>query len=132
LKTRPQEFKQPDVSSKLERPPEVDALVAPSDGFIAFEPSENPATATLPSENPQTLEALPLGAHLILRCRKDWRDATIIAISPDKITLSVNAPSGRTYRVRRPPDTLLTIENSLPVIGTGSWRVNFARYDVRW
>lgn len=118
----------------------MDALVAPSDGLNAFEPSENPTSATTPSQNsqtlealnPQTLEALPLGAHLILRCRKDWRDATIIAIAPDKITLSVNAPSGRTYRVRRPPDTLLIIENSLPVIGKGSWRVNFARYDVRW
>ena len=128
------------MSTNLERPPEVDALVAPSDGLNAFEPSENTATAPSPSENPQALElltpqtlrALPLGAHLILRCRKDWRDATIIAIAPDKITLSVNAPSGRTYRVRRPPDTALIIENSLPVIGTGSWRVNFARYDVRW
>ena len=120
------------MSTNLERPPEIDALVAPSDGLNAFEPSENLTTATSLSENTQTLEALPLGAHLILRCRKDWRDATIIAISPDKITLSVNAPSGRTYRVRRPPDTELTIESSLPIIGTGSWRVNFARYDARW
>ena len=78
------------------RPPEVDAPVAPSDGLNAFEPSENLATAattTSPSENPQalaalnlqTLAAFPLGAHLNLRCRKDSRDATIIAIAPDKI-----------------------------------------------
>jgi hypothetical protein len=122
------------VSANLERPPDVDALkVAPPDGLPAFEVSETPATlAAKLSENTSTLNTLPLGAHLILRCRKDWRDATIIAISPDKITLSVNAPSGRTYRVRRPPDTALVFENALPIIGTGSWRVNFARYDLRW
>ncbi len=88
---------------------------------------------SLTTDSCLTLAALPLGAHLILRCRKDWRDATVIAISLDRITLSVGAPSGRTYRVRRLPDSPLIFEGAIPILGEGaSWRSGFARYDVRW
>jgi hypothetical protein len=80
----------------------------------------------------RTLGALPTGARLILRCRKDWRDATVSVITPEAVTLSVNAPSGRTYRVRRAPDALLSFESALPILGEGSWRAGFARYDARW
>lgn len=83
-------------------------------------------------ENGLTLSALPIGARLILRCRKDWRDATIVTITPEAITLSIGAPSGRTYRVKRPPDALLTFDGTIPVLGEGSWRVGFASYDRRW
>jgi hypothetical protein len=88
--------------------------------------------SSLLSESGLTLAALPVGARLILRCRKDWRDATVIAVSIEGITLSVGSPSGRTYRVRRPPDSLLSLEGSIPVLGEGSWRGGFARYDSRW
>lgn len=84
------------------------------------------------NENGLTLSALPVGARLILRCRKDWRDATIVAVTPEAITLSIGAPSGRTYRVKRPPDALLTFDGTIPVLGEGSWRVGFASYDRRW
>ncbi|HEY0385296.1 MAG TPA: hypothetical protein VGC64_04765 [Pyrinomonadaceae bacterium] len=85
-----------------------------------------------PGTEPFTLDTLPVGAHLILRCRKDWRDATIIAVSIEAVTLSVGAPRGRTYRVRRPPATPLSFEGAIPIIGAGSWRAGFARYDTRW
>jgi hypothetical protein len=79
-----------------------------------------------------TLALLPIGAHLILRCRKDWRDATVVAITTEAVTLSVGAPRGRTYRVRRPPDASLSFEGEIPVLGEGAWRAGFARYDTRW
>lgn len=79
-----------------------------------------------------TLARLPIGAHLILRCRKDWRDATVVAITAEAVTLSVGAPKGRTYRVRRPPDAALSMEGGIPVLGEGCWRAGFARYDTRW
>ena len=88
--------------------------------------------ASLPSAQTLTLAALPLGAHLILRCRKDWRGATIVRLSPEAITLSVGAPTGRTYRVRRPPDSPLSLDGSIPVLGSGSWRVCLVHYDRRW
>lgn len=79
-----------------------------------------------------TLASLPVGARIILRCRKDWRGATVMASAPEAITLSVNAPSGRTYRVRRPPDTILSFDGAIPIVGEGCWRAGFARYDTRW
>ena len=79
-----------------------------------------------------TLGSLPTGAHLILRCRKDWREATIAAVSLEMITLSVGSPSGHTYRVRRAPDSLLFLDGSIPVLGEGCWRANRVRYDLRW
>ena len=79
-----------------------------------------------------TLGALPLGAHLVLRCRKDWRTATVIRVEPDKITLSVSSPTGRTYRMRRPPDAPLTFDGYVPLLGAGHWRNALARYDARW
>lgn len=82
------------------------------------------------------LGALPLGAHLILRCRKDWRTATVVRIELEKITLSVSSPTGRTYRMRRPPDAPLTFHNhNIPLLDAGKpscWRAGLARYDVRW
>lgn len=103
-------------------------------------PDESAAIAALPGglqvsatgEDTLTLASLPVGARLVLRCRKDWRDATVIAISPEKVTLSIGAPSGHTYRLRRPPDTPLSLLGDIPVIGEGDWRAGFARYDTRW
>jgi hypothetical protein len=79
-----------------------------------------------------TLASLPVGARLILRCRKDWRSATVMAVAPEAVKLSVNAPSGRTYRVSRPPDTILSFDGTIPLVGEGCWRAGFARYDTRW
>lgn len=79
-----------------------------------------------------TLSTLPLGARLILRCRADWRDATVVASTLDRVVLSVGSPSGRTYRVRRPATLALTFDGHIPVLGEGSWRAGLVRYDARW
>jgi len=77
---------------------------------------------------------LPLGAHLVVRCRKDWRTATVVALALDQITLSVSSPTGRTYRLRRLASTPLTFDGHIPLLGenVSSWRAGLARYDVRW
>jgi hypothetical protein len=104
----------------------------PSDEGVALADLPDGLPVSPVNENGLTLSALPIGARLILRCRKDWRDATIVAVSLEAITLSIGAPSGRTYRVKRPPDALLTFDGTIPVLGEGSWRAGFARYDMRW
>jgi hypothetical protein len=98
------------------------ALAAQSDGLDASQATKNILT----------LGDLPIGARLILRCRKDWRDATIAAVSLETITLSVGSPSGHTYRVRRPADATLSLDGSIPVLGEGCWRVGRVQYDLRW
>ena len=79
-----------------------------------------------------TLGSLDVGARLILRCRKDWRDATVISRTPEEVTLAVGSPSGHTYRVRKPAASPLTLDGSIPVLGSGPWRAGRARYDLRW
>ncbi len=110
------------MSTHIERPPDT----------VGFDLLYGGLDASLVAETPLTLATLPVGAHLILRCRKDWRDATVVASTPDKVTLSVGAPSGRTYRVRRPPDSIIFFDGSIPVLGEGLWRVLLVNYDTRW
>lgn len=121
------------MSITFERPPDdsATALLAPG----GLSPSHAIDTAVTAAAATPTLGALPLGAHLVLRCRKDWRTATVIRIELEKITLSVSSPTGRTYRMRRPPDAPLTFEGSIPLLGetaSACWRAGLARYDVRW
>jgi hypothetical protein len=111
------------LSAKIDEPPAGADFLSDPGGSDVF---PSPETATL------SLADLPTGARLILRCRKDWRDATVAAVTVEAITLSVCSPSGHTYRVRRPPDSLLLLEGSIPLLGEGSWRVGFARYERRW
>lgn len=90
-------------------------------------------SATQETEKSLTLASLPVGARLVLRCRRDWRDATVAAVALDCIVLSVGSPSGRTYRVRRAPDSPLSLDGAIHVLGdSGAWRVSLARYDTRW
>jgi hypothetical protein len=112
------------LSTNLERPPgDVAVLAATAHGGL------DTSTA---SANTLTLGALHVGARLVLRCRKDWRDATVAARSPEEVTLLVGSPSGHTYRVRRPADSTLSLDGSIPVLGEGSWRAGRVRYDLRW
>ncbi|HYP51999.1 MAG TPA: hypothetical protein VEQ42_00575 [Pyrinomonadaceae bacterium] len=93
-------------------------------------PDATPTAPELP-----TLGSLPVGARLVLRCRKDWRDATVAFLEPDRVVLSVNSPTGHSYRVRRPPDSLLFLDGHVPVLGEGtplSWRAGRVRNDARW
>ena len=111
------------MSANVERPPDIATAFGASPGGLYA--SEN-------SENVLTLGSLPVGSRLILRCRKDWRDAAVVAVSTEKVTLSVGSPSGHTYRVRRAPDSPLFLDGSIPVLGEGCWRAGRARYDLRW
>lgn len=85
-------------------------------------------------EKAETLGSLPVGARLILRCRADWRAATVAAyeVGLGRVILNVASPKGGTYRVRRPADAALSYDGHVPLLGEGSWRAAFARYDVRW
>ena len=116
----PWTYKKRIVSKESTRPPEAVANESMTGGF---------ALSTVENE---TLSSLPVGARLILRCRKDWRDATVAARTEDTITLSVFSPTGRTYRLRRPPDSPLSYDGSIPILGEGHWRTGLARYDPRW
>ena len=107
-----------------ERPPEAHAYEAPPDGLLL---STDVAQAA-------TLGSLPVGARLILRCRADWRAATVASFETHlgRVVLNVASPTGHTYRVRRPADAALAHDGHLPILGEGQWRAGLARYDVRW
>ena len=113
------------MGANFERPPGDEAALAATLAAGGLDAS----TAT---ENILTLGSLEVGARLVLRCRKDWRDAVVIASSPEGVTLSVGSPSGHTYRVRRPAEAPLSLDGSIPVLGEGSWRAGRVRYDLRW
>ena len=110
------------MSANVQRPSDEVDFVAASGGLEVSQQTENILM----------LGDLPIGARLILRCRKDWRDAVVAAISIEEITLSVSSPSGHTYRVRRPTDSILSLDGSIPVLGEGCWRAGRVRYDLRW
>ena len=115
------------MSAELERSPETEAV-----NKLLINGDLDSSAQTEPAH---TLADLPLGARLILRCRKDWRTATVAAVALDVITLTVCSPSGHTYRVRRPPDALINFDGAIPLLGeptAASWRVALARYDARW
>jgi hypothetical protein len=118
------------VSTNLPRPPEArEANTLHDDGGL--EPS---ATNSTPATD-ITLAQLPLGSRLVLRCRKDWRAASVSSIQEDCVRLNVASPSGHTYRVRRPHDSPLTFDGEIPVLtdrDSAGWRVALAHYDARW
>ena len=107
-----------------ERPPDACATEAPPDG-LSLSIEDVPAA---------TLGSLPVGARLILRCRADWRTATVASFEAHlgRVVLNVASPTGHTYRVRRPADSALAYDGHRPVLGEGQWRAGLARYDVRW
>ena len=115
------------VGTTRERPPVAEAHDAATGG-LPHSPGED---ATRPAP---TLGSLPVGARLILRCRADWRAATVAAFEaePGRVVLNVASPTGHTYRVRRPAESPLTHDGHFPVLGAGCWRAALARYDVRW
>jgi len=112
--------------------PPADALSATAGGpFSELEGAASQAEAAAAA----TLGSLPTGARLILRCRADWRAATVASFEPElgRVVLNVASPGGHTYRVRRPADSELVADGPFHVLGPkGSWRACFARYDLRW
>ena len=134
-----------DSGTTHERPPEALAHDAATGGLtvsaeassVAEPSSVEPSSVNdLASANEAapTLGGLPVGARLILRCRADWRTATVAFFDAagGRVVLSVASPGGHTYRVRRPADSPLAYDGHFPVLGQGSWRAGLARYDVRW
>lgn len=86
-----------------------------------------------------SLAALPVGARLIIRCRADWRTACVSHSTSERITIIIHSPRGGTYRIRRPPDTPLQFDNSIPILNItdaecrrATWLGGMAIYDVRW
>lgn len=114
------------MSAELERPPIAEAVTLSATGGLDLSRADAPA---------RTLAELPLGARLVLRCRKDWRTAAVAAVALDQITLAVCSPSGHTYRVRRPATAPLVFDGHIPILtdrAHADWRVALARYDARW
>jgi hypothetical protein len=78
---------------------------------------------------------LPTGARLVVRCKADWRTATVSVVTPEFVKLLVNSPRGGTYRIRRPPDAELQNDGYIPVLTDCEetvWRDGLASYDARW
>ena len=119
------------MTTNVQRPPDVEGNEA-SSGGLTVSTVELEATASAIKPEAVTLGSLPVGARLILRCRADWRTATVAAFEAERVVLSVASPTGHTYRVRRPHDAALAFDGCLPVLGEGCWRAGLARYDVRW
>jgi hypothetical protein len=112
---------------------EAPALTAPGD--LASPPAIERDPPQVLTEPALTLAQLAPGSRLVLRCRKDWRAAAVSAVTPDCVVLTVASPSGHTYRVRRPHDSVLTSDGSIPILSdrdSSGWRVALARYDARW
>ena len=124
------------MSTSIERPPEdAEALALLAPGGLDPSPTRAPAPAPDAAAAPLTLASLPVGARLVLRCRRDWRVATVSAVDPGGVRLSVASPTGHTYRVRRPADAALTYEGAIPLLGevtAAGWRAALARYAARW
>lgn len=81
------------------------------------------------------LSELPVGARLVVQCKKDWRVAVVSKMDEEKVTLIVCSKSGGTYRLRRIPETAVTFDGKIPILQNGceeDWRANFVKYDARW
>lgn len=88
------------------------------------------------AEKQLTLGELPTGTRLVLRCKKDWREAVVSQINEDKAVLIVGSASGRTYRVRRSVETQLAFDGKIPILSEDceelEWREKLIKYDSRW
>ncbi len=82
-----------------------------------------------------TLRELPVGTRLLIRTRKDWRSAVISRVGEADVALRVCCSSGRTYWTKRDSDTCVIFERNifrLETLAPEDWRVNFAKFEVRW
>ncbi|MGI8494860.1 MAG: hypothetical protein ACR2L1_06055 [Pyrinomonadaceae bacterium] len=81
------------------------------------------------------MSELPIGARLVVKCKKNWRGAVVSKRDEEKITLIVCSTTGGTYRLRRLPETILLFDGDVPILPHGceeNWRGNFIKYDLRW
>lgn len=78
------------------------------------------------------LSSLPVGAKLLVQCKKDWRMAVISVNTGEKIVLQICSPSGRTYRKKCTVETILFFDGAFHLLGEGLWREQLVKYDHRW
>ena len=87
-------------------------------------------------EKQLTLGELPLGSRLVLRCKKDWREAVVSQFYEEKAVLMIWSVTGKTYRVRRPVAAQIIFDGAIPVLPVEceelEWRENLIKYDSRW
>ncbi|MDQ6787849.1 MAG: hypothetical protein M3033_13665 [Acidobacteriota bacterium] len=87
------------------------------------------------AETQITLRQLPIGARLIVKCKKDWRGAVVSKMDEEKVILIVCSASGGTYRLRRPLETSINFDGKFSILHNGcedNWRTGFVKYDTRW
>lgn len=114
------------MSANFHRPSEPIANAFSPDGLSLPQAASNAGS---------TLGALPVGARLVVRCKADWRAATVSTVTPECVRLNVNSPRGGTYRLRRPLDTVIHFDGCIPVLtdcDEMTWRDAWASYDKRW
>lgn len=78
------------------------------------------------------LNSLPIGAKLLVQCKKDWRTAVVSAVFDENIILQICSPSGRTYRKKCAVETILQFDGAFYLLGEGMWQETFVKYDCRW
>jgi hypothetical protein len=78
------------------------------------------------------LSQLPIGARLIVQSKNDWRAAVVSSISEERVVLIITSPSGRNYRKICLAETAVEFDGKIPILGQGTWRENFVKYDFRW
>lgn len=123
------------MSANFQRPSEPDAASLPLDGLSLIE--QFAACEPVDAERFGTLAELPVGARLVVRCKADWRAATVSVITSECVKLLVNSPRGGTYRVRRPADATLRFDGAIPILceeddEATRWLAEFVSYDQRW
>jgi len=93
-------------------------------------------TSAIVEKESAPLGSLPIGARLVLRCRKDWREAVVSQFYADKVVLIVNSITGKTYRVRRPIDAEIFFDGKIAVLPVTcdeiEWRESLIKFDTRW
>lgn len=130
------------MSLNIQRPSEPEANSFPPDGLsvVSTSPSasaqgEAEIVVEIVEEARAPLGSLPVGARLVIRCKKDWRSGVVSTVAPEGVKLLVHSPRGGTYRLRRPADAPLHFDGCIPVLADCDetlWRDEFAAYDRRW
>lgn len=78
------------------------------------------------------LTDLPVGAKLLVQCKKDWRMAVVSAVFAESVILQICSPTGRTYRKKCTVETVLQFDGAFHLLGAGAWQETYVKYDCRW
>lgn len=123
------------MSTNFDGLPEPEATCPPTDSPFHVESPISSPEILAPEVQTITLASLHIGARLVVRCKADWRAAAISVVTPEHVKLLIHSPRGGTYRIRRPSDTPLHMDGSIPVLtdcDETTWRDGLASYDKRW